>query len=163
MTAVSIRYVEEKDIDRCFEIECAAYSGDEAATREKILNRIKTYSDGFIVLENDKEIIGFINSGAADEIQLSDEDFKELIGHDPDGKNVAIMSVAVHPQYQKQGYASKLMRHFLAMVKLLQKKEVYLICQTDLVAMYAKFGFVDLGPSDSTHGGLSWHEMSMVL
>jgi hypothetical protein len=29
--------------------------------------------------------------------------------------------------------------------------------------MYARYGFVDLGASDSDHGGLSWNEMSLTL
>ena len=63
MSDINIRTVNEQDLERCFEIESVSYSGDEAATKDKILKRIKTYPEGFIVLENDKEIIGFINSG----------------------------------------------------------------------------------------------------
>jgi len=43
------------------------------------------------------------------------------------------------------------------------KTDIYLICQTELVSMYAKYGFIHLGESDSEHGGLSWHEMSLSL
>ena len=105
MLDVIIRTVREQDLDRCFEIESVSYSGDEAATKDKILKRIKNYPEGFIVLENDREIIGFINSGATHEVELSDEEFKELIGHDPDGKYVVILSVVVHPDYQGKGSA----------------------------------------------------------
>jgi len=75
MSNENIRIVSEQDLDRCFEIESVSYSGDEAATREKILKRIRTYPEGFIVLENEKEIIGFINSGATHKVDLSNEDF----------------------------------------------------------------------------------------
>ena len=63
MSELNIRSVKESDLDRCFEIESVSYAGDEAASKEKILKRIKTYPEGFIVLENEVEIIGFINSG----------------------------------------------------------------------------------------------------
>ena len=46
---------------------------------------------------NSGEVAGFVNSGAAFDVQMSDEAFKELIGHDPAGPNVVIMSVVVHP------------------------------------------------------------------
>jgi len=59
--------------------------------------------------------------------------------------------------------ASKLMEHFIGSMKALGKTEMYLICQTELIDMYAKHGFVHLGESDSDHGGLSWHEMSLSL
>jgi ribosomal protein S18 acetylase RimI-like enzyme len=163
MPAENIRIVVEQDLDRCFEIESVSYSGDEAATREKILNRIKAYPEGFIVLENEKEIIGFINSGATHRVELSNEDFKELVGHDPEGEHVVILSVVVHPDYQGRGLASKLMKNFIDRMKALGKSDIYLICQAGLVDMYARYGFIDLGASDSNHGGLSWNEMSLSL
>ena len=163
MSEFNIRPVRESDLDRCFEIERVSYAGDEAATKEKILKRIRTYPDGFILLENQKEIIGFINSGATNKVELSDEEFKELVGHDPLGKHIVIMSVVIHPEYQGRSFASKLMRNFISRMKEFGKTEIYLICQTELIAMYTKYGFVHIGESDSEHGGLSWHEMSLSL
>lgn len=163
MTQLNIRRVNEQDINRCYEIETVSYGGDEAASKEKILKRIRTYPEGFTVLENEREIIGFINAGATDNVVLSDEEFKELIGHDPNGKKIVIMSVVVHPDYQGQGMAGKLMDDFIGRMKRMGKEEIYLICQKELIGMYAKYGYQDLGPSDSDHGGLSWHEMSLSL
>ena len=80
-----IRHVIPADLDRCYAIETVAYEGDEAATREKIATRIATWPEGFIVAEVDGVVAGFINSGAAFEVEMSDEAFKELIGHDPAG------------------------------------------------------------------------------
>ena len=163
MSDVNVRIVNERDLDRCFEIESVSYSGDEAATREKILKRIRTYPEGFVVLENEKEIIGFINSGATHKVELSNEDFKELVGHDSDGKHIVILSVVIHPAYQGRGLASKLMNNFIDRMKALGKSDIYLICQTELINMYSRYGFVDLGPSDSNHGGMIWNEMSLSL
>jgi len=163
MSGVNIRIVNEQDLDRCFEIESVSYSGDEAATKDKILKRIKTYPEGFIVLEYDKEIIGFINSGATEKVELSDEEFKELNGHDPKGKHIVILSVVIHPDYQGKGMASKLMNSFIDRMKALGKSDIFLICQTELIDMYARYGFANLGISDSDHGGMSWNEMSLSL
>ena len=160
---LSIRTVNEQDLDRCYEIESISYSGDEAASKEKILKRIRTYPKGFIVLENSEEIIGFVNSGATHKVQLSDEEFKELVGHDPSGEYIVIMSVVVHPKYQRKGMAGKLIRSFISNMKQLGKSEIHLICQTELIELYAKCGFKHLGESDSEHGGMSWHEMSLKL
>lgn len=163
MSDLKIRIVTENDLDRCYEIESVSYSGDEAATRDKILKRIKTFPEGFIVLENDREIVGFINSGATRKVELSDEEFKELVGHDPEGEHIVILSVVVHPDYQGKGLAGKLMNSFIGKMKALGKTDIFLICQTELIGMYAGYGFVDLGASNSDHGGLSWHEMSLSL
>ncbi|MBB1274487.1 GNAT family N-acetyltransferase [Psychromonas sp. SR45-3] len=163
MSELVIRRAKVCDLDRCFEIENDAYAGEEAATKEKILKRIQTYPEGFIVLENEKEIIGFNNSGATHKVELSDEEFKELIGHDPDGKHIVIMSVVIHPNYQGKSFTSLLMRNFINAMQAMGKTEIYLICQTEMINMYAKYGFIHLGESDSDHGGLSWHEMSLAL
>ena len=163
MSDVNIRIVNEQDLDRCFEIESVSYSGDEAATKQKIFKRIKNYPEGFIVLENDKEIIGFINSGATQKVELSDEEFKELVGHDPEGKHIVILSVVIHPDYQGKGMASKLMNSFIDKMKALGKTDIFLLCQSELIDMYARYGFVNLGISDSDHGGMSWNEMSLSL
>jgi ribosomal protein S18 acetylase RimI-like enzyme len=163
MSGLNIRPVKESDLERCFEIEEAAYAGEEAATKEKILTRIQTYPEGFLVLENKEEIVGFINSGATHKVELSDEEFKELIGHDPSGKHIVIMSVVIHPKYQNQSMTSQLMARFIESMKEMGKADIYLICQTELINMYAKYGFKYLGESDSDHGGLSWHEMSLSL
>jgi len=163
MSELNIRPAIASDLDRCFEIETVSYTGDEAATKEKILKRIQTYPEGFIVIENKEEIIGFINSGATHKVELTDEEFKELIGHDPSGEHIVIMSVVVHPKYQGKSMASKLMHSFISSMKKLGKTEIYLLCQTELVDMYARYGFIHHGESDSEHGGLSWHEMSLPL
>jgi N-acetylglutamate synthase-like GNAT family acetyltransferase len=163
MNKLVLRNATPNDLERCYEIESVSYAGDEAASKEKILKRIQTYPQGFVILENEDEIIGFVNSGATDDVQLSDEDFKELIGHDPDGKCIVIMSLVVHPDYQGHGMANVLMKHFIDSMDQLGKSEIYLICQTELIVMYEKYGFVLLGESDSDYGGLSWHEMSLAL
>lgn len=163
MSELVMRTAHPLDLERCYEIETESYSGDEAATKEKILKRITNYPQGFIVLENQQEIIGFINSGATHQVVLSDEEFKELVGHDPSGKYIVIMSVVIHPKYQGVGMASLLMNYFINEMKALGKSEMFLICQTELVDMYRQYGFTYLGKSDSDHGGMSWHEMSLSL
>ena len=163
MSQFNIREVKEDDLDRCFVIESDAYSGDEAATKEKILKRIKQYPEGFIVIENDQQVVGFINSGATDHVVLSDENFKELVGHDSSGKQIVIMSVVTHPEYQGLGLVNQLMSHFVDKMREHNKTDIFLICQTELIDMYRKYGFKLLGLSKSEHGGLSWHEMSMAL
>ena len=162
-SASNIREVELSDLDRCYEIETVSYQGDEAASKEKIKKRIENYSTGFIVIEVAGEIAGFINSGATHQVELSDEEFKELIGHDTKGEYIVIMSVVVHPDYQGRGYAHLLLKAFIAKMTKLKKSSIHLICQTSLVDMYAKHGFVYQGESESEHGGLQWHEMVLHL
>ena len=99
----TFRNAAPSDAIRCFDVETSAYEGDEAATLEKIAKRIAIYPQGFLILEVNNEIVGFVNSGCAYDVEMSDEDFKELIGHDPAAPNAVIMSVVVDPEYQGQG------------------------------------------------------------
>ena len=151
------------DAERCYAIEIGAYEGDEAATLEKIRTRIAQYPHGFLILENMGEIVGFINSGCAYEVVMSDEDFKELVGHDPAAPNVVIMSVVVDPVHQGKGYAKRLMDEFIARMKASGKQTIHLMCKQQHVALYQKMGYQYVKPSPSDHGGMAWHEMVMAL
>lgn len=157
------RNARRADVDRCFEIETSAYEGDEAATEAKILKRIETYPEGFLILEVDGEIVGFINCGCAHEVEMSDEDFKELIGHDPDAPNVVIMSVVVDPIQQGKSHSRALMDEFVERMRQMRKTTIYLMCKEHHVPLYRKFGYQYLRPSASDHGGMTWHELSMQL
>ncbi|MBL0793927.1 GNAT family N-acetyltransferase [Pseudomonas sp. B7] len=158
-----IRHVTAADLDRCYAIETLAYEGDEAATREKIATRIATWPDGFIVAEMGGQVAGFINSGAAFDVQMSDEAFKELIGHDPAGPNVVIMSVVVHPDYQGLGLAKRLLGEFIDRMREQGKATIHLMCKERHIPLYAGFGFAYIKPSESDHGGMAWHEMIFTL
>lgn len=158
-----IRTVLPTDLDACFAIETLAYEGDEAATREKIATRIATWPEGFIVAEVEGAVAGFINSGATFEVQMADEAFKELIGHDPAGPNVVIMSVVVHPDYQGLGLAKRLLGEFIERMREQGKATIHLMCKERHIPLYAGFGFAYIKPSESDHGGMAWHEMILTL
>lgn len=163
MPTQTFRQAVPRDADRCFEIESAAYEGEEAATLPKICTRIADYPQGFLVMECSEKIIGFINSGCAHEVVMSDEAFKELIGHDPAAPNVVIMSVVIDPAYQGRGYASVMMKTFVQQMCQAGKQTIHLMCKQRHVDLYAKQGYRYVKPSSSDHGGMSWHEMVMDL
>ncbi|HGN1705138.1 TPA: GNAT family N-acetyltransferase [Providencia rettgeri] len=151
------------DVDHCYAIEIGSYEGDEAATREKIATRIAQYPEGFLCMEIAGEVIGFINAGCAWDVVMSDEKFKELIGHDAEAPNVVIMSVVVHPKYQGKGYSSLLMKAFIDSMRKMNKKTIHLMCKERHIDLYKHFGYQYVKPSESDHGGMVWHEMVMEL
>lgn len=151
------------DAERCFEIESSAYEGDEAATQTKITKRIEIYPEGFLIAEIDGRVVGFINCGCAHDVRMSDEDFKELIGHDSDAPNVVIMSVVVDPAEQGNGHSRALMDEFVGKMRRMGKQMIYLMCKEHHVPFYEKLGYEYTKPSASEHGGMTWHEMSMTL
>jgi len=160
---LTFRPAKPQDADRCYPIEIGAYEGDEAATLAKIITRIREYPQGFLVMELAGQVIGFINSGGAHDVVMSDEQFKELVGHDADAPNVVIMSVVIDPAFQGRGYATGLMRTFVEQMRARGKKAIHLMCKERHVALYARLGYQYVRPSESDHGGMAWHEMVMAL
>ena len=163
MARLTFRQAVPQDAVRCFEIERTAYEGDEAATEEKISKRIAVYPEGFLVMEIDGQIVGFINSGCAQHVVMSDEAFKDLVGHESNAPNVVIMSVVVAPAHQGRGYSTLLMREFVARMRRAGKTTIHLMCKSRHVDLYRKQGYRYVKLSDSTHGGMTWHEMIMEL
>lgn len=163
MPTLTFRQAVPRDADRCFEIESTAYEGDEAATLAKIQTRIANYPQGFLVMEYEGQTIGFINSGCAHAVVMSDEAFKELVGHDPVAPNVVIMSVVIDPAFQGRGFASEMMRTFIQQMRQAGKQTIHLMCKERHVELYARQGYRYVKPSASDHGGMSWHEMVMDL
>jgi ribosomal protein S18 acetylase RimI-like enzyme len=163
MSTAHLRQATPADTDRCHQIEQTAYEGDEAATHAKIATRIAQYPQGFLVLEQDGQVIGFINSGCAHQVVMSDESFKELLGHDPDAPNVVIMSVVVDPAHQGRGHSVRLMQAFVQQMAQRAKRSIHLMCKDRHVALYERMGYRYVRPSESDHGGMAWHEMVMDL
>jgi ribosomal protein S18 acetylase RimI-like enzyme len=163
MSALTFRNATLQDVSRCYHIEITAYEGDEAATQEKIATRIAQYPQGFLIMEQAGQIIGFINSGCAHVVEMADEPFKELIGHDPVASNVVIMSVVVDPAHQGQGYSTQMMRTFVEQQRQMHKKSIHLMCKERHVELYKRLGYQYVKPSASDHGGMAWHEMVMAL
>jgi len=163
MNTPTFRTATPADTSRCYQIETSAYEGDEAATREKIATRIEQYPQGFLVMELDGEVIGFINSGCAHDVVMSDEAFKELVGHDAEAPNVVIMSVVIDPAHQGKGYSTLLMRTFVKQMRELGKKTIHLMCKDRHIELYTRMGYRYVQPSASDHGGMAWHEMVMDI
>jgi ribosomal protein S18 acetylase RimI-like enzyme len=163
MNEALIRNVLPKDLDECFRVEISGFPPKEAASYETIKLRIHTYSEGFLVAEIDNRVVGILNSAATNKDDISDEELKQLVGHDPNGRNMVVFALAVLPEFQKQGIARQLMLRFIDQARQNQKERILLLCKQHLVRYYEGLGFVHAGLSKSTHGGVQWHEMRFLL
>ena len=159
---VIIRNVLESDLDACDAIESTCYTTD-AAPREKIEKRIRLYPEGFFVAEANGRVVGMINSGAIDKDDITEEPFKDMIGHVREGKNIVIFSLAVFREFRGIGISRKLMHAFIEASKAMKKEKILLICKSELISYYRKHGFYYAGKSKSTLGGFEWHEMRLPL
>ena len=163
MNNVKIRGVIAEDLDACFTVESLCFLPSESASKENIEKRIQLFPQGFFVAELDGTVIGHINSASTCKEDITDEEFKAMVGHDDFGKNMVIFSIAVLPEFQRKGIARQLMIRFIEASKKLKKRKIMLICKLNFIGYYKEFGFIYIGESASTHGGFKWHEMHFLL
>lgn len=163
MNEITIRHVLPQDLDECFAVETSGFPPEEAATRETIKLRIDTFPEGFFVAEVDGRIVAILNGAATDKDDISDEELKQLVGHDPGGNNLVVFALAVLPDFQNRGIARQLMSRFVEEARQQGKENVLLMCKQHLIAYYERMGFAHIGLSKSTHGGAEWHEMRLAL
>lgn len=163
MSEIVVRNVLPKDLDECFVVEIAGFPPQEAAVIETIQLRIDTFPQGFFVAEFDGRVIGMVNGACTDKDDISDEELKQLIGHDVNGRNMVIFALTVLPEFQKRGIARQLILRFIEEARQNKKEKVLLMCKHYLIAYYEQLGFTHLGLSRSTHGGAEWHEMRLSL
>ena len=94
MNEAIIRNVRLEDLDECVQVEMSGFSPQEAASRDTLKLRISTFPQGFLVAELDQHVIGMLNSGATNKDDISDEQLKQLIGHDVNGKNMVCSAIS---------------------------------------------------------------------
>ena len=159
------RTVHADEAEVATQIEAACFPPNEACVLPIMKERVRIAPDLFLVAVDKKtgQMVGFINSIATNERTLRDEFFTEPTLHDPNGKNVMILSVAVLPEYRNQGLARKMMRIYLSREADRNRQMTVLTCLEGKVKMYEKFGFRDCGESGSAWGGEKWHEMVCEL
>lgn len=163
MNDYTIRMVEPEDLTACHTIEVRSFPPCEAAWTTSLEQRIELYPEGFLVAEHEGRIVGQVNSGSTSKNDISDEAFKQLIGHDPEGENIVIFSLSVLPEYRSQGVGGKLLSNFITHARNMDKSKVLLLCKEELLGYYGSFGFKDCGISNSNHGNAIWHMMELAL
>ncbi len=159
----SFRQAELKDLNKIAEIEKKCFSKEEGASLCSFKERFARFSECFFVVEVDEKIVGHINGCIYDTPELPDELYSDPSLHSPDGKYQTVFGLAVDPDFQGNGYASLLIKHFIEMSKMRQHKGIVLTCKDHLINFYQNFGFKHLGKSDSNHGGVNWNDMLLTF
>lgn len=163
MLNLNIRNASLADLDCITEIEGACFPVAEAANKDIIKKRLNAYSKGFLVGEINNKVVGFINGGAFNARKIEDEFFSSMTLHKDENKSLVIFGLDVHPNYQKQGIATELMKNFIKFAKSEKKDYILLTCKKHLINFYESFGYVNDGISKSNHGGAKWYDMTLKL
>ncbi|MDD6042432.1 MAG: GNAT family N-acetyltransferase [Eubacteriaceae bacterium] len=162
MDNMIIRHVKVEDVAELARIEAASYPEAEAASEESIRSRVESFPECFWILENDGEILAFINGMVTDERDLRDEMYDHAEMHKKDGKWQMIFSVVTAPEHRSKGYAGMLMKQVIEDSKG-KRDGIVLTCKDRLLGFYGQFGYENEGVSVSTHGGAVWYQMRLVF
>ena len=160
---VIIRKAKEKEGKELARIEAACFPPAEAASEAAILERLEAFPENFYVAEQNGKLVGFINGGVTDEQYLPDEMYHDIRLHKPDGAYQTVFGLNVLSEYRRQGIAEKLVNAFIEGAKQAGRKGVILTCKDHMIHYYEKFGFVNYGVADSTHGNAVWNDMRLIF
>lgn len=160
---MEIRTATMADLPRVAAVEAACFPAAEAATEADFAARLAVYPNHFWLLEQDGELISFINGMVSDEPDLRDEMYADASLHDEAGAWQMIFGVNTMPQYRRRGMAARVMERVIADAKAQGRKGCVLTCKDPLVHYYETFGFRNEGVSSSTHGGVVWYAMRLTF
>jgi len=163
MSTLRIRTATIGDLDQIASIEETCFPPSEAAKHHIIEERLKVYPKGCFVAEVNNQIVGFVNGGVFNDDTIEDGFFENMDLHNDDHKSFVIFGLDVHPEFQKNGYATKLMDHLVQFARKDGKEKILLTCKEYLIPYYERFGYVCHGVSTSVHGGAKWYDMTLKL
>ena len=138
------------------------YHPDEAASYDRLMYRYNQAKDLFLGAfdQESGDLVGYVVSTLSDTPLLTEESIRV---HNPKGKNVCIHSVCIAKDERRQGIALSLLSHYIdglkahnAMLAKEGRPPMYeratLISRENLVPLYVKAGFENLGKSTVVHG-----------
>jgi ribosomal protein S18 acetylase RimI-like enzyme len=112
--------------------------------------------------QQDHQIIGVINGVKLNQLDLADESIKQGVQYAVDGQYLCLLTIAVHPPFQRRGVATDLLKSIIQIAIEDGLKGIVLMCEEHLISFYEQHGFRFVAPSASEHGGIQWHEMNLI-
>ncbi|WP_296880032.1 GNAT family N-acetyltransferase [Thomasclavelia sp.] len=158
---MKIRQATMKDLNAITAVEAACFPLAEAATKDDFKDRLKVYPSHFWLLEENDQVISFINGMVTNESTINDEMFSNVLLHDEKGSWQAIFGINTLPEYRNQGLAARLINQIIDQARIEGRKGCILTCKDRLIHYYEKFGFKNCGISQSVHGGAIWYDMRL--
>ncbi|WP_066304094.1 GNAT family N-acetyltransferase [Bacillus sp. FJAT-29814] len=160
---LNIRNVKIEDLHEITIIESLCFPTEEAATKEAFEKRIALIPDSFFVAELEGVIVGFVNGPVIETPFITDDLFREIKDNPLTGGHQSVLGIAVTPHFQTRGVAAALLAHLEDSARLKKRKTITLTCKEDLIGFYEKFGYINMGVSNSEHGGVTWYNLVKML
>jgi len=150
---IVIRNAKKEDIDFIMDIEYDSFSENVSESREVILSRISVFPDGFLILEVDGIVSGYVSSEIWEYHEKINEDMFDL-DHDIEkvhnirGTELYISSIGVLKKYRGKGYGKLLFSKLIE--NIMKKYEISSMILTvsanwdAAVNLYKKSGFKEI-------------------
>ena len=148
-----IRHADMSDLDALAALESECFPPAEAASRDAIADRLRTYADHFWLLFDDDRLTAAINGMVTDEPDLVDAMYADTSMHDERGAWQMLFSVCTNPGSRRERRASRLMRSVIEDARDAGRDGLVLTCKEPLIGFYERFGYRDEGVCGSRHGG----------
>lgn len=159
----TIRQAAPEDCKELTDLERLCFTPEEAASEEAFAYRLKQYPEWFYLIEHQGRIIAHCDGCSSDYSRIRDELYEPENDYNPNGKYLLIFGLAVSSEYRKRGLAAALLKHMAEIAEKRGKKAVVLTCRNYLISYYERAGFVNMGKSESVHGGIEWYDMVKTL
>ena len=145
------------------EVEALCFPAAEAAPEQQFRDRLQAYAGHFWLMFDGETLISFVDGMVTDQPDLTDDLYENAALHSETGAWQMIFGVVTRPEYRKHGLAAQLLNRAIADARQQGRKGLVLTCKDKLVHYYAKFGFVNEGVSQSTHGNVAWNQMRLTF
>lgn len=140
-----IRRVTMDDLEEVVNLESAAFKMTKEQTRNDMVGRIENYPDTFLVAQEDGKVIGHIFGPTFNKRYIEDELYFENHPNQKDDRYQMVLSLAVLPEYRKQGVATKLIEAMTQEARKQNRQAISLTCLPKLTKFYEKRGFHNEG------------------
>uniref|UniRef100_A9AAC9 GCN5-related N-acetyltransferase n=1 Tax=Methanococcus maripaludis (strain C6 / ATCC BAA-1332) TaxID=444158 RepID=A9AAC9_METM6 len=153
MEKVVIRNARKNDITEIMNIEYDSFVEGISESKDAFLNRINTFSNGFLVLEVDSEVSGYISSEIWEYSENINEkmfdlnhDIKKV--HNINGSELYISSIGILKEHRKKGYGNLLFNELIERVTKQYKISSMILTVSvkwhAAIRLYEKNGFKEI-------------------
>ena len=156
---IKIRQAQLSDWEEVVHIENLNFPKEEAASPGALKERIQLIADTFLIAELNGQIVGYVVGPVLVSRHLTDVLFTRVTANPPTGGFIAIRSLSVHPDFQRQGMGTLLLAALKETAVQQNRQGISLICHDELISYYEMNGFGDEGISQSFHSGAPWFDM----
>ena len=86
------------------------------------------------------------------------------LGHEEEGRTIALHSLGVLPTYQGRGLGRTILKSYIQRMSAAGIADhISLLCKDELIGFYETAGFENKGQSKAQFGGGGWNDMTQEL